>query len=189
MKVQVLSPDETSKVLAQLRGLERKTLNPKIVLGCGFEIKGSFEMFARDSKSGEVEWQHAGDNLITDSGRRWWMYNRFYAYMVIGFCPSKETPMVGRSSLSTDVNQTFSNANLAPSNNSVTNTKTISTTFGTPGSNRTLGSIWLATQNTQQDANIGPISMVSCALLTPPKVQTTTQTLEVIYKFTMNPIY
>lgn len=187
-KVSTVSPEEAAEALARLRGgrylnkPERRTL----LMEGGLVMKGSFELVARDAKSGEVEWSHKDDNLITDFGRRFWMDTRFNGFQ-LGFAASTETPAAARCGLAGDTTQLFVSGNLTPSNNNVTNTKTVSTTFGTPPNNRTLGTIWI------HPINIGiqqgfVQAVVAYALLTPPKTQTTTQTLEVVYKISMSPI-
>jgi hypothetical protein len=194
-KVELLSEQETERFLKMREGLSLfgKPVPEKhcrVLTADGFEIKGQFELIARDAESGEIEWQHSQDNLVTDVGRHnFWTLG--FTSNVIGFLPSKETPVPTRMSLSTDGSQSFVSGNLGsgvvtPS----TYTKQFSTTFGTPTANRTLGTIYIAyTTPTPHDANLGALSMRAYALLTPPKTQTTTQTLEVVYKISMNPIY
>ena len=190
-KVSIPSPEEAEEAIARLRSggplnqRDRRT----VALAGGLVLKGSFELTAKDAETGEVAWKHADDNLITDFGRRAWMDVRFSTLMV-GFCPSTEAPIAGRCTLATDTTQTFLSANLGPSNNTTTHTKTISTTFGVPNPlvNRTLGTIFLFRGSDALYTTSGPALMIAYALLTPPKTQTTTQTLEVVYKISMSPI-
>jgi hypothetical protein len=188
-RVTTVSPEEGEAVLARLRGAttENKNARRSVVLPGGFELKGSFELVCREEKTGEVAWAHSDNNLITDYGRRIWMDYKFSG-MTLGFCASTETPTAARSSLSGDSTQIFFSATLTPSNNSVTNTKTLSTTFTTPPNNRTLGSILLMDYYASAPNGIAR-GICAYALLTPPKTQTTTQTLEVVYKISMSPIY
>jgi hypothetical protein len=188
-KVSTFSPDEAEAMLTHLRAgrVPPKRMNPKLVLAGDLELKGSFEITARDAESGEVAWTHADNNLITDFGRFAWMDMRFY-YIQVGFCASTEAPDPRRSALIGDSTQIFSSGNLTPSNNSVTHTKTVSTTFGTPANNRTLGTIFVLRVNESLPYNMAR-GVLAYALLTPPKTQTTTQTLEVVYKISMSPIY
>jgi hypothetical protein len=188
-QVQLLSPEETEQFLAAMRtSPELRSHRRTMVLSSGLEVKGEFELIARDVRSDEIEWRHTQENLITDYGRRAWMDYRL-STLRLAFAPSKETPQIGRTSLSTDPTQTIVSGNLTPSNNPATNTKTLSTTFGTPSANRTLGTIILGSINVSVNANIGYTSIVAYSLLTPPRIQTTTQTLEVVYKISMNPIF
>ena len=187
-KVSVPSPEEAAAALARLRAGERENSRPALALYEGVELKGSFEITARDVRTGEVAWDYKGTNLITDFGRRAWMDMRFYNIQ-IGFSASIEPPTAARGSISGDINQIFASGNLSPSNNSVTHTKTVSTTFGTPASNRGLGTIFLFRLNEGVVAHGMARGVIAYALLTPPKTQTTTQTLEVVYKISMSPIY
>jgi hypothetical protein len=188
-RVKVISPEEGEAALARLRGAtpENKNARRAAYLAGGLEMKGSFELVARDEKTGDVAWTHQDNNLITDFGRRVWMDNRFNGF-AIGFSASTETPSAARGSLCGDSTQLFLSSNLTPSNNDVTNTKTVSTTFTTPGNNRTLGTIFLVPINSTLPAGVAR-GVLAYALLTPPKTQTTTQTLEVVYKISMSPIY
>lgn len=202
LKVQLLSPSEADAFLsARSKGQFPspppthlgRPLHPdhrKLVLADGFEVKGAFELVARDEKSGEVEWRTEQENLITDCGRHAF-FDLGWTNMRLGFAPSTETPNIFRCSIGTDGNQAFLSANLGSGTvTPSTYTKQWSTTFGTPGSNRTLGIIWTSYYSANSlDGNAGPLYIWSYSLLTPPKTQTTTQTLEVIYKLSMNPIY
>lgn len=194
-KVTTVSPEEVAEVMARLRrgGPENRNDRRTAILAGGIEMKGSFEITAREVGSGEVAWAHKAENLITDFGRRAWMDQRFYA-LAIGFGASTETPSASRSSLCGEATQFFNSSNLTPTNNSVTHTKTMSASplnsasFGTPANNRTLGTIWIQRHN-QGIPNGVSRDILAYALLTPPKTQTTTQTLEVVYKISMSPIY
>lgn len=190
-RVSVVSPEEAEMVLARLRkgGPENKNHRRTAVLQGGIEMKGAFEITARDVASGEVAWAHKDDNLLTDFGRRRWMDYRWTS-LTLGFSSSTEPPSAGRCSLASNGNQVFVSGNLTPSNNPTTHTKTISTTFGTPAANRTLGTVWIQIYNDGVNTANGFVhGMMAYALLTPPKTQTTTQTLEVVYKISMSPIY
>ena len=189
-KVQLLSDRETDEFLAKMSngfGPENSKARRTLVLPGGLELKGSFELTARDANSNEVEWQHADENLITDLGRRAWADLRLSSYAV-GFAPSTETPHTLRSALCTDPAQTFISAGLAQSNVPATHTKTVSATFTVPASNRTLGTIFIGPVSGNVNILEGPTLIYAYALLTPARVQTTTQTLEVVYKISMTPV-
>ena len=187
--VEIISQREADEWLRQLRRTPGNPGAPRtLVLPGGLELSGEFSLTARDAKSGEIEWEHSGKNLITDYGRRRWMEQKWNA-AIIAFAPSIEVPQLGRYSIATDSNQSFASGNMNPALTPATHTKTFSTTFGTPGVNRTLGIIALANGSlTTQVADRGIENLMSFALLTPPKTQTTTQTLEVSYRVSMNPI-
>ena len=187
--VEVISPAEANVLLGRMRGgPENRSARRSMVLPGGFEISGEFCLTARDARSGEVEWEHTEKNLITDLGRRNWMEARWHN-AIIGFAPSTEIPQAGRYSLSTDSTQCVASAALSPGINGSTHTKTFSTTYVSPASNRTLGTIALCRYTgTVAMTNEGLVQLISYALLTPPKTQSTTQTLEVVYRVSMNPI-
>lgn len=192
-KVEVLTPEQVDAFLAQ-RGRSHlgKPLKPdhRKIIANGFELKGEFELTARDAKSGEIDWHVKQENLITDCARHAF-FDLGLTNLRLGFAPSQETPSIFRCSIGTDGSQTFASGNLGSGTvTPSTFTKQWSTTFGTPASNRTLGIIWTSYYaGAGPDANLGPVYIWSYSLLTPPKTQTTVQTLEVVYKLSMNPIY
>jgi hypothetical protein len=188
-RVSIPDQEETAKVLARLRAGEPLNKNDRrtAILQGGIELKGSFEITARDAASGEVAWEHKDDNLITDLGRRYWMDVCFNSVR-LGFAASTESPSAARSSISGDTLQIFGSGTLSPTNNTLTHTKTVSTTFTTPANNRTLGTVFLTRSAESAIATVGMRGIVAYALLTPPKTQTTVQTLEVVYKISMSPI-
>lgn len=192
-KVQELSPAERQ---AFLQGGFR-ALDPKIkpdhrkMIADGFELKGWFELTCRDARSGEIEWEHKQENLITDYGRQAF-WDLGWTNLACGFAPSTETPNLARTSILTDGTKCVLSGNLG--NGTVTPstfTKTWGpTTFSAPSSNRTLGTIFTAYYTgTSFSTTLGVWYCWSYALLTPPKTQTTTQTVELIYKMSINPIY
>ena len=187
-KVEDISADAAADLIRRFTGgPEAMTARRSMVLPGGLEIVGEFSLTARDAKTGEVDWEHTEKNLITDFGRRTWMEGHWFNN-IIAFAPSLETPQLSRYSLPTDGTQSFASGGITPGVTLATHTKTYSTTFGTPGVNRTLGTIIIARNTTTQIANFGIEGICAFALLTPPKVQTTIQTLEVVYRVSMNPI-
>lgn len=188
-KVSLISPAEADLFLRSIRTPENKEFRKSLVLSEGFELKGEFSLIAKNHLSQEIEWEVHQPNLLTDYGRRAWMDYRFSS-LRIAFCPSIEAPNPGRYSVSTDgsANASFVSANVTPTVAPTTYTKTISATFTTPSANRTLGMIALIGANVNADVTLGLVNVCAFSLLTPAKSQTTTQTLEVIYKISMNPI-
>lgn len=192
-KVQELTDAERQAFLRggfQALGRPLKPDHRKMLVD-GFELKGWFEMTCRDARSGEVEWEHKQDNIITDFGRsEFWSFG--WTPLQLGFAPSTETPNLMRTTLLTDGSQTFSyGTSIAATVTPSTYTRTYGpVTFAQPGSNRTLGTLFTAYYTgTVVSANLGVYYCWSYALLTPPKTQTTTQTIELIYKMSINPIY
>lgn len=184
-KVEEISFDEFRRVRAPSSFLNEVR---SIKLAGGLELKGSFEVTCRE-QTGEKVWSVQQDNLLTDFGRRVWMDGMFSS-MKIGFTQSTETPNPTRYLLAGDASNSlvFSSGSLTPTNDSVTNTKTFSTTFTTPPVTRTLGTIALCWINTNTDTILGLYGIAAYSLLTPAKTQTTTQTLEVVYRISMSPI-
>lgn len=187
--VEMVSPAEAESLIQRFRGgPENLNARRSLVIPGGFELVGEFSLTARDAKSGAVAWEHADKNLITDWGRRQWMENKWAGGMTICFAPSTESPQSGRYSLGSDGSQCFESVSLTPVNAPATHTKTFSTTYTTPAQNRTLGTILLCRTTSSAVLDKGIVQVSAFALLTPPKTQTTTQTLEVVYKVSMNPI-
>jgi len=189
-KVEIVPPHEVEQLIRCLKfGPDNKRDRREAILSSGLMLKGEFELTARNHETGDVEWSHKAANLITDYGRREWIDDHFRTLSIF-FAPSIEAPNSGRCSISCNnpSNQAFMSASLTPSNNPATNTKTLTTTFGTPTVTRTLGIIGVGNA-VSVSANAGIRGLAAYALLTPPKTQTTTQTLEVIYKISMSPIY
>jgi len=155
----------------------------------GLQIRGEFEIVCREA-NGEDVWSVKQPNLLTDYGRRFWMENR-YSSARIAFSQSTEPPNSTRYAITCDASNSlaFTSVGLAPTNDVVTFTKTFSTTFPSPPPvTRTLGSILLCTASTNLDTNLGIYGVCAYAVLTPAKTQTTTQTLEVVYRLSMTPI-
>lgn len=162
----------------------------KGVIVDGFFFRGRFSITLKDATTGIVNWHHEQDNLMTDVAR-YQFWNGEYTNMRLGFVPSVETPMIARSSISTDVAQCFLSDNLGNGTvNPTTYTRTYSANFNTPpASNRRLGSVIWMYWNYGLNNFMGPEWVSAYALLTPPKIQTTLQTVEVVYKISMTPIY
>lgn len=191
-KVEQLSPADAAAFITKRHPSYLGKPIPKEhrkVIANGFELSGRFELTCREALSGEVAWQLEQENLITDTGRSGFFEIGFTGTR-LGFAPSQETPNILRNSVPTDGTQCFVSTGIIPVVTPATFTKQWTTTFGTPAANRTLGIIFISsTTGTATDVNQGATLLWSYSLLTPPKTQTTTQTLEVIYKLSMNPIY
>lgn len=192
-KVEVISPDETSVFIRRIRG-GMDPFNPqhrKMVLAEGFELKGTFELVARNVETGKVEWEHTQDNLVTDLGRLYFVSDG-WANVSLGFMPSTETPMSTRMGVCTDGAQCFMSVNQGAG---VVTAGTFTRNFGpisfgvpSPSINRTLGTVFVSPYNLGPDAAWGHANLLAYALLSPPKIQTTVQTVELNYKLSMNPI-
>lgn len=180
LKVQTASDEE-------VRAFMRKHgAHEDIQLSIGIKLSGEASLVCRDAETNEIVWEQQRKNLITDIGRRKW-FDDAWANSYVALNSSTETPDYRRSTVVTNswsTNPVPTSGNLAPSVNTSLLTKTWSTTYGTPSSNRTLGTIALMGPRTD---NYGMLTVYAYLLITPPKVQTTSQTLEVVYKISMNP--
>lgn len=176
--VEVCSPAEAEAIIAKL------TKDDPI----DFVLEGHVFLTAREA-SGKVAWQHDQKNIITDFGRRHFCaFNFVPAFIVTS--PSIETAALGRYALLDDGNASSSQASgsTAPTYDSVTLTKTWSpAAFSAPAANRQIGTVGLCVAT--RDGNVGLFQTAAFTVLTPVKTQTTAQTLEVVYKVTLTPIY
>lgn len=191
--VEVLSSEYAERIRAEVAANERRKLVDVSNLGGvraihgvgGVRLAGEFSVTARDERSGEVEWQWSDKNLLTTYALQQWVFTRLNSFR-LGFMPARETPMVSRSSVSTDPTQCVISGDLGSGTiDSATNTRTLSTTFTTPASNRSLGTVFLGAPGVGITTQMGPPMLLAYSLLTPVKTQTTTQTIEVVYKISL----
>jgi hypothetical protein len=180
VSVEELSPSMMEELLA------RSSMKPvSKVFGLGFQLEGHINAVCKDMGSEEVVWQIDQPNIITDLGRRFWM-NIAFGHQFIATSPSSDTPNLSRYTLCDNgsANSSQSTSQIAPTNNPSTLTKTFSTSFSAPTANRTIGTIGLG-----QYTNLHGLGLIVCySLISPPKTQTTTQTLEITYRLTMTPV-
>lgn len=195
LKARTLPPSERPIHARPFLGRETPE-HQKGFISDGFFFRGRFGITLRNAKTGAVEWHHEQDNLMTDIAR-YLFWDGGFTSMQIGFVPSKETPTVARSSLpcdplnNTNTGYAFFSGNLSAGTvTPATYTRQYSYNFTTtPVATRTLGSVVWAFYTPGINLYMGPEHIAAYALLTPPKTQLTTQTLEVVYKISMNPIY
>jgi len=152
----------------------------------GVTIKGFFDVVCREE--GETVWEIHQPNLLTDYGRRTWAYGNFSsANFAIFTSPLAETPRADRYSLIDHSGQQQQMAYTSPANDAPSLSKAWSTTFGLPASNKTIASVGLRFNNMYDVGSVGPQCICCYSLLTPVKVQTTSQTLEISYRLTLSP--
>ena len=180
MNIQLLSPKEAVHVINSLKAEGRRDPRHINLVG-GVSIKGSADITCRDVESGEVVWKDSVDNAITDRCRQLWMNNLMYSaslavsanteaidfrrYTFVGPNSANDVPDIG-------VTRAISGY-----------TASYTYTFPTPSPARTIGCIAIGGNS----AGIG-MYIYAALLLSPPKTQSTTQTLEVIYKLTASGI-
>jgi hypothetical protein len=180
VRVEQLGPEEAQRILAALRNEQCREL-----VALGVRIKGFIDAVCRND-DGSVGWEVHQPNLITDLGRRLWSFQWFGSTAQIFICGVAETPLASRCALIDSNLSTAYATGATPTNDSNTNTKSWSFTFATPGSNRTVAAIGVAYPTPA--ANFGAINIMAYSLLTPPKTQSTSQTLELSYRLTMTPV-
>lgn len=181
--VQPCSPDEAARIIAAL-GDDPRAWKPKM-------LTGFVDAWCRNA-DGSIAWEIHQPNLITDTGRRRFFVAGFGANtqgLFLCTSPSSETPAVSRQTLADDGAATSSQASALQATHaydSLTLTKSFSATFGAPAANRTIGTIALGNGRL---ANFGLTLVCAYTLITPVKTQTTSQTLEVLYRITLTPVY
>jgi hypothetical protein len=154
----------------------------------GMTIKGFFDVLCKNP-DGSVDWEVHQPNLLTDTGRRLWMYNGIYrgGLFTSGVA---DTPVAGRCSL----NESYGTSQILTTDTVPTVdwgaiTKSVSTTFGTPGSNRQIATVGFVTNfisaSYLNNVTYGPNWIVCYSRINPVKTQLTTQTLEISYRLTM----
>lgn len=178
LRAVLATPDETAHFLALVQQ-EKKPQVRELYTPYGV-IKGWAEIKCREEKTGELVWEQTVDNIITDYGRRFWYETAWHA-APMGTFINTEQPDFRRMSLNGpgDATSVALSGSLTPSIDTGTGIKTYSTTFGLPGSTRLIGTVALANASS---ANTGLYGIFSYLLLNPPKTQSTTQTLELVYK-------
>jgi hypothetical protein len=195
-KVELLSAEDTAAAIRRITGVcgpyDRQR---KMVLAEGFDLKGTFDLVARNIHTGEVEWEHSQDNIVTDYGRQLFAFNQGastagWAAVSMGFSPSTETPSIGRSALPSDSTQCV---NIVVNTGGTVTAGTYTRTFSgltspSPATNRTLGTLVITPATGGVWANMGFAQIMAYAILTPAKIQTTVQTIELNYRISINPI-
>lgn len=174
--VQLLSPEETLAILDLIR---RKAED---LPSLGVELHGHFDVVCRE-EDGVVAWERHQDNLLTDLGRRRWLYDNINNPAIFT-CGVAETPNSGRYFLGDNSQSTQVSTALAPTVDQNALTKTWSYTFAVPSQNRPIGIIGLC-DSSNSNQNSGAYTILCYSLLVPMKTQSTSQTLEVSYRLTM----
>lgn len=188
---ELLSPEASAEIYAQLKNPYIDPSNRRgqryIQTAEGLRIQGEFDLTCRDAETGDVAWQVTQPNILTNYGLMLYA-NTGLNQAILGLAPSKEQPLAIRGSLSTDPTQCWASASLSWTVTPSTYTKQCSTTFTTPASTRTLGTVFIQQFQTALNANIGPTAIAAYSLLTPFRTQTTTQTVELVYRISVTPV-
>lgn len=178
--VEVCSPADAERIIRAL-GPDPEEWNQRL-------LHGHVDAVCRE-QDGSVAWEIHQPNVITDFGRRQ-MAVQTITTMYVGTSPSNEVADAGRSFFPDDGAATSAqlSASVNATYDSVTLTKTWSpAAFAAPAANRQIGMIGLSINSTK--SGYGLDGLFAYTVLSPVKTQTTSQTLEVVYKITLTPIY
>lgn len=177
--IEVCSPEESRRLIAHF-GVDRRTM--------GFALSGYIDAVCRNDRSGDVAWEIHQPNVITDYGRRCFGDESFW-YAYIFSSPATEAASLARYTLldSGTTNSSQTSANLTPTYDTITLTKTWTNSFAAPASNRQIGAIGLS--KVAKSTALGIYDIMAYALISPIKTQSTLQTLEVLYRVTLTPVY
>lgn len=180
--VEVCSPEEAARLLKKL-GHEPARWPEKL-------LKGYVDLTCREA-DGSVAWEVHQPNLITDYGRRRFLDGILHTFYVVT-SPSADAPANGRSGIidygtSGTVVASQESTFVTPTYDAVTLTKTWNITFTAPAYNRALGCIGLTDVGSKPAFGVN--GLIAYTLLSPVRTQTTSQTLEVLYRITINPVY
>ncbi len=147
-------------------------------------IHGWVDAVCREA-DGSVAWEIHQPNVFTDRGRREWANSGIRTTNVFT-SPGLEAASASRYTVLDDGAATSGQqaANVVPTVDTPTLTKTYATTFAAPAANRRIGCLGLGSWN----ASYGIYDILAYVLITPFKTQTTTQTLEISYRLTLTPI-
>lgn len=156
----------------------------------GAMFEGFVDFWLRDATTGAVEDELHQPNVVTDFARRNFARDPALANSYIFSSPSREAANSQRYALFDSGASTASQmaGTTSPTYDAATLTRSWAHTFSAPTQTRDIGTIGLAKyQNVTY--SFGVYEIVAYTVLTPLKKQTTTQTLEVLYRITLNPIY
>lgn len=179
-RVTVCSPEETKAILEALGDDPSKA---KALL------QGRFRLTCREA-NGNVAWEVARENLITDYGRRrFYLDNLGNASAFLFTSPSSEAPLIARAAVLDDGASSSSQFStiVNPTYDSLTLTKSWFFSFATPASTRRIGTVGLTAYSSA--SLVGPQRLLAYALVSPVKTQTTSQTLELRYTIALTPVY
>lgn len=182
--VELCSPDEAAAIIKRLRA------SPSAPFPT---FKGWVDAVCRE-EDGSVAWEVHQPNLVTDLMRRHFVHGDLNGSVAIITSPGIDPPTVGRTCLFDDGATTsaqYSGA-IAAVKNTITNTRSWTTTFTAPAANRTVGIVGLqsvASGIYRWYTSYGLSALYAYTVLSPVRVQTTTSTLEVTYRITMTTTY
>lgn len=183
IKIEPIVGDQALEIIERLKKTAAEKVGD-VLDSFGCSIKGFFDVICREEATQEVAWEAHQANLLTDFGRRsWWTW---------GITPGgiftsgvAETPMTTRYGLTEGAGTAQMQTNVAPTTDWGALTKYWSTTFGTPASNRPIAIVGLMSNWGDVSMGRGAQNIVCYSLINPQKMQTTSQTLEISYRLTL----
>ena len=178
MKVELLQPEETREIISKIQGQEPQ--------GLDFHLRGHINAVCREEHTGEEVWSIDQDNLITDFGKLLYVHNgaglsdSVYIF-VSSFqdTPDPRRPLVCGPTDAANFGA-YGQFNITGAS-SLDHSKWWSCVFPTPSATRTLSMIGITHDSVGYNSGNGP-RMTAYSRITPYKIQTTSQTLEVTYK-------
>ena len=167
------------------------------VPGLSARVKGYVDAVAREP-DGHAAWEVHQPNVATDYLLQAVAEGSIDSYLHVFVSPSAEPGLGARYTLADDSGATYGSASgwagATPtrSYSAVTLTWTVSYTIPS-GTRRRVGTIGLHSgilgNPPVQDPLIGANALYAYTILNPAKVQETTQTVEIVYKLTLIPVY
>jgi hypothetical protein len=186
INVEPITGPLAAEILALLRNPpseKQQEENTNVPIGVGISIKGFFDMVCRNEDQ-SISWEEHKSNIFTDYGRRRWMAGGISTGSIFTSGVA-ETPRVDRYSLVEGWSTAQTMTAVAPSTDWGAWTKTWSTTMSAPGSNRQIACVGVIPAGAVLGVSYGARLMACYALINPVKTQTTSQTLEISYRLTM----
>lgn len=177
-----LTPEDARQVLDRLLSYEKYST-------CGATLRGEIELTCREP-DGTPAWRVIQPNLFTDSGRRLFAEVGFPASGIYLFTsPSTETASQSRTALPDETSSTQHSTALSATSDNSTLIKQWFYTFPAPASNKLIGTVGIESKLPSSTASSMVSRIVAYTVLSPTKTQTTTQTLELLYRVAFTPVY
>lgn len=162
-------------------------------LAIGGSIHGFVDAVCRDVDSGDPVWEIHQPNIFTDYGRMLWYNDTISLSSTLGIFTS-DFAEIPRADRFTGINYRSGPGGstyyqwqgaISPSVDWGTASKYTSYTFGTPSVNRPIACVGMAWSGATSFA-WAFTNIICYSLISPTKVQTTTQTLEISYRLSMS---
>jgi hypothetical protein len=174
VRVEEVNPAEAQALLSRLKNKSGGHV------GLDLSFKGHINAVCKE-ETGEEAWSVDQENLVTDRFRRAFPWS-LVSSVNIFTSPSIDTPSAQRYTLCDNgSNNSSQSSSVAISRSPGTLSCSWAVVFSTPSAPRTIGTIGIGIH----DNYVGVYNVWAYSLLTPSKVQGTTQTLEITYRLTL----